>query len=112
MNCMPADTMGAVGEQDVVQAFGAMGMKAIPAETKEAVAAAVFSLAEQGVPVIFITERAAELSPETMDRYRASSDTVLVPIPGSMGTNGYGMRRVRANIEKAIGADILFGKEG
>ena len=37
------------------------------------------------------------------------------PIPGSAGTDGYAMSRVKANVEKAIGADILFSnhqKEG
>lgn len=109
---MAADKMGAVGERDVVLAFGAMGMEAIPAETKESVSAAVAALAEQGVPVIFITERAARLSPETMARYRASAETILIPVPGGTGTDGYGMQRLRSNIEKAIGADILFEKEG
>ena len=37
--------------------------------------------------------------------------TAVIPIPGSQGSNGLGMRRVRANVEKAIGADILFNNE-
>ena len=109
---MAVDVLGAVGERDVVRAFQAMGMRVIPAETKEAVTAAVFQLAEEGVPVIFITERAARLAPETMERYKTSAATPLIPIPGSQGTDGFGMRRVKANVEKAIGADILFEKEG
>lgn len=109
---MAIDVMGAVGERDVVLAFSAMGMHVIPAETKEAVTAAVFRLAEKGVPVIFITERAVRLAPEVMERYKTSAETVLIPIPGSQGTDGLGMQRVKANVEKAIGADILFEKEG
>lgn len=99
--------MGAVGERDAVLAFKAMGMRVIPADTAETIGAAVFSLAKEGVPVIFITERAARLAPETLERYRTSADTVLIPIPGSQGTEGFGMGRVKANVEKAIGADIL-----
>lgn len=109
---MAVDVLGAVGERDAVLAFQAMGMRVVPAETKEAIAAAVFRLAEEGVPVIFITERAAQLAPETMERYKTSAETSLIPIPGSQGTDGFGMRRVKANVEKAIGADILFEKEG
>ena len=37
--------------------------------------------------------------------------TAVIPIPGSRGSNGLGMSRVRANVEKAIGADILFNNE-
>lgn len=104
--------MGVVGERDAVLAFQAMGMRVMPAETPEAIASAVFRLAGEGVPVIFMTERAARLSPETLERYKTSARPVLIPIPGSQGTDGFGMQRVRANVEKAIGADILFEKEG
>ena len=110
--CMAIDVMGAVGERDVVLAFQAMGMRVIPAETKEAIASAVFTLAEEGVPVIFITERAAQLSPESLERYKTSASTSIVPIPGSQGSDGFGMRRVKQNVEKAIGAELLFEKEG
>ncbi len=36
----------------------------------------------------------------------------IIPIPGSRGNTGLGMQKLRANVEKAIGADILFEKEG
>ncbi len=112
MCCMAIDVMGVVGERDVVLAFKAMGMKVIPAETPETIQQAVFHLAEEGVPVIFMTERAARLAPETLERYKTSARPVLIPIPGSQGSDGFGMQRVKANVEKAIGADILFDKEG
>ena len=111
MICMAVDLMGVVGERDVVLAFGAMGMKVIPAHTAEEITQGVFKLAEEGIPVIFITERAARLVPETFERYKASASTVLIPIPGSQGTDGFGMQRVKANVEKAIGADILFSEQ-
>lgn len=104
--------MGVVGERDVVLAFKAMGMRVIPAQTPEAIASAVFRLAQEEVPVIFITEQAARLVPETLERYKNSVSPVLIPIPGSQGTDGFGMRRIKANVEKAIGADILLEKEG
>lgn len=103
--------MGVVGERDVVLAFNAMGMRVRPAETAETIHNAVFELAEDGVPVIFITERAARLVPETLERYRTSAATVIIPIPGSQGTDGFGLTRVKANVEKAIGADILFNSD-
>ncbi len=109
---MALDIMGVVGERDVVLAFKAMGMKVMPAETPAAVSSAVFQLAEEGIPVIFITEQAARMAPETLERYKAFVSTVLIPIPGSQGTDGFGMQRVKANVDKAIGADILFEKEG
>lgn len=37
---------------------------------------------------------------------------VVVPIPNNKGTLGWGMGKIKENVEKAIGADILFKKEG
>jgi V/A-type H+-transporting ATPase subunit F len=36
----------------------------------------------------------------------------VVLIPNNKGTLGLGMRQIKENAEKAIGVDILFGKEG
>ena len=104
--------MAAVGERDAVLAFKAMGMAVFPAEGAEDVSRAIHKLAREGVAVIFITERAAALVPETMEHYRAEPVPAIIPIPGSRGNTGLGMRQLHANVEKAIGADILFEKEG
>ena len=34
-----------------------------------------------------------------------------IGIMGGSGANGFGLNRVKANVEKAIGADILFNNE-
>ena len=61
--------------------------------------------------VIFITETAALEAPEALERYQTQADVAVIPIPGSQGSTGYAMARVKANVEKAIGADILFKNE-
>ncbi len=103
--------VGVVGERDAVVAFRAIGMRVIPAETASAVARAVHTLVSENVPVIFITERAAQSAPETFDKYKSDPTVSLIPIPGSSGTDGFGMRRVHQNVEKAIGANILLTDE-
>ncbi len=107
--------MGAVGERDAVLAFKAIGMRVIAAQTPDEITHALFTLAQEKVPVIFITETAAQKVPEALERYKTTPETAIIPIPGSQGANGFGINRVRANVEKAIGADILFNntqKEG
>ena len=104
-------TMGVVGERDSVLAFKAIGMKVIPTQTPEEIQAALFQLVKEGVPVIFITESAAKQVPEALERYKTSPETAIIPIPGSQGADGFGLTRVRANVEKAIGADILFNND-
>lgn len=104
--------MAAVGERDAVLAFKSMGMAVYPTERGEEASSAVHRLAREGVAVIFITERAAAQIPDTLELYRAKPYPAIIPIPGSRGNTGLGMLALRANVEKAIGADIIFEKEG
>ena len=103
--------VGAVGEREVIGAFRAIGMQAVAAETEKEVAQAVYRLVQSGVRVIFITEAAARVGHETFERYQTDPAVTLIPIPGSAGSDGLGMQRVRANVEKAIGANILLDDE-
>lgn len=102
--------MGAVGERDAVLCFKAVGMETIATETAEETTHALFTMVRKGVKVIFITEHAAKEAAEAMDRYKTDPQVAIILIPGSAGASGYAMSRVRANVEKAIGADILFGQ--
>ncbi len=104
--------MGVVGERDAVLAFKAMGMEVIPATTAEEAAAALKKLVKQGCAVIFVTEQTIGLIEETLSRYQAETFPAIIPIPGSQGAAGVGMQRLKENVEKALGADILFQKEG
>ncbi|HIU33855.1 MAG TPA: V-type ATP synthase subunit F [Candidatus Pullichristensenella excrementigallinarum] len=99
--------IAAVGPKDAVLAFKALGLEVVSVETAEQASKAVFDLAEAGCQVIFITEREAEKIPETISRYKTSPTPAIIPIPGATGATGFGMRAVRANVEKAVGADIL-----
>lgn len=103
--------VGVVGEREAVLAFRALGMRVIAAEDTESVEHAIQKLVHEGVPVIFITERALSLSKELVAHYQGDSAVSIIPIPGAQGTDGTGMRRVKANVEKAIGADILFNTD-
>ena len=101
-----------IGARDTVLAFKALGLDARPVETAEQAAQAVFHLAQAGCPVIFVTEEFYSQIGETVARYEAQALPAIIPIPGAAGATGEGMRNVRLNVEKAIGADILFKEEG
>lgn len=101
-------TMGAVGERDAVLCFKALGMEVMPTTTAEETTRALFTLTKKGVRVIFITENAAKQATEALQRYKTDPQVAIIPIPGSTGAQGFAMARVKANVEKAIGADILF----
>ena len=101
-----------VGSRDTVLAFKALGLAVHPVDSAEEASQAVYRLAKDGTAVIFITEEYAAQIDETISRYKSSALPAIIPIPGASGATGEGMKRVRANVEKAIGADILFKEEG
>ena len=101
-----------VGPKEAVLAFRAVGLEVAFASTPEEASRAVFRLAEEGCAVIFVTEEEAKQISETISRYKTSPTPAIIPIPGATGSNGFGMAGVRANVEKAVGADILFKEEG
>lgn len=104
--------VAAVGSRDTVLAFKALGLEVVAADTAQEASRAVFDLAQQGCAVIFITEDMAAQIEETIERYKTAPLPAIIPIPGATGSDGSGMKNVRANVEKAIGADILFKEEG
>ncbi len=104
--------MAVVGARDSVLAFKALGLTVMPAQTPEEASKAVRTLVKDGYAIIFITEEMAEAIQETLSKYKTQPLPAIIPIPGSNGSNGYGMRALRDNVEKAVGADILFQKEG
>ncbi len=93
-------------------AFRALGITVRPTNTAEEASRAIFELAQAQYAVIFITEEEAAKIPETLSRYKSQPLPAIIPIPGSAGASGVGMQNVRANVEKAVGADILFREEG
>ena len=99
--------IGVVGDSDSILGFKTLGIDVYPAEGDD-ITRVINRLATSGYAIIFITEQAAQEASETIDRYKTSPFPAIIPIPGNRGTTGFGMRGIHANVEKAIGADILF----
>ena len=96
-----------IGDKESIIIFRALGFHTVDAVTGETVSKAIKKLAEDNYAVIYITEDAAETAEETIDQYKTIAYPAIIPIPGRTGAKGIGMKSVRANVEKAIGADIL-----
>lgn len=103
--------IAAIGDQDSVMLFKALGVEAIYAMDTQTIEKAIHRLCRAGCSVIYITEQAAALATDAIERYKTEPFPAIIPIPNRSGSNGLGMAGIRSNIEKAIGADILFGEE-
>lgn len=103
--------IAAVGDRDSVLGFKALSIDVYPVTNDEEAARTVFALAREGYAVIFITEQAAQGIGDMIDRFKTAPYPAIIPIPSNQGTLGLGMEMLKKNVEKALGADILFGKE-
>ena len=104
--------IGVIGKRDAVLGFLAVGFSVHEAENEQEAAKKLHAMARSGeYGIIFITENYAMLLEEELARYRDLPTPAIVSIPGQEGSTGYGMNNLRRAVERAVGADILFGNE-
>lgn len=100
---------GIIGDRESVVGFRAVGIDAFPCRTSEEAAKALRRMAEEGYGIIYITEELAAGIEEEIDRYKDEMLPAVIALPGRKGPTGDGMRNVSKAVERAVGADILFG---
>ncbi|NLU10220.1 MAG: V-type ATP synthase subunit F [Tepidanaerobacter acetatoxydans] len=101
-----------VGDKDTVLAFKSLGVDIFPVLSDREASFTITRLAKENYAVIFITEQIAKEIPEKIDQFRSQMLPAITLIPGNQGTFGIGIGEVKKSVEKAIGVDIIFGKEG
>lgn len=96
-----------VGDKDSILAFKALGVDVFTVYDNEEARKTVDTIARSDYGIIFITEQIASLIPETIARYDKEIIPAVILIPSNQGTLNIGMSRINANVEKAIGSNIL-----
>lgn len=100
-----------IGDGDSVLAFKAVGAEVFTARNVFEANERLKTLVSGGYAVVFITEDIAALIPDTLKKMKTRTFPAVIPIPSSKGSTGLGLAGVKADVEKAIGADILFGRD-
>jgi len=100
-----------IGDPSSVMIFKAIGLDVFYEEQQAQIERRIHSLADQGYAAIYITEKAVALAKDVIEVYKTATFPAIIPIPSSTGVLGIGMKNLKANVEKAVGADILF-REG
>ncbi len=101
--------IGVVGDKDSILCFKAFGFDVYPVsefETEEN-RKIIDKLAREGYGIIFLTEQIAHSLSETIDRYNKELTPAIILIPSNAGSLGIGLNRIRDNVEKAVGINIL-----
>lgn len=104
--------IAAVGEEDLILGFKALGIETHPVNNPELMAEVLERLLRRDdYGIIFVSESMAEKVEGIMAEYGSRPLPSVVYIPGSEGSQGFARQRIRHIVEKAVGADILSGKE-
>ena len=97
-----------IGDRDSILLAKAAGLAVVPESDGDGASKRIHRLAREGVKVIFITEPLFAQCGEAIEQYKQESFPAIIPIPDSHGSTGVAMAQIKSNVEKAIGADILF----
>ncbi len=100
-----------IGNNDAVLGFKALGVTVFPVSTAGEAESALREASEREYAVVFITEPYAAGMEPVIREIRSRPSPVVTIIPDNRGNLGLGMRRIKTQVEKAIGVDILFKKE-
>jgi V/A-type H+-transporting ATPase subunit F len=99
--------IGVVGDKDSVLAFKALGIDVFSVASNDDARKTIDKLAMNDYAVIFVTEQVAVGITETIERYTKQMFPAIILIPSNQGTLNIGMKRISANVEKAVGVNIL-----
>ena len=101
--------IGVIGDRESVLGFQAVGLDVFPAGNAEEAKKTLKRLAKEDFAIIYITEQFYQYMMKEVEEYTDSRLPAVIPIPGKDGSLGIGMTSVKKSVERAVGADILFG---
>ena len=103
--------IGVIGDRESILGFKAVGLDVFPCDSREEAKKILKKAAEGDFAIIYVTEQLYKDMDDEVSRYRDSRLPAIIPIPSKDGSLGIGMGSVKKAVERAVGADILFGGE-
>ncbi len=98
-----------IGDSESATAFLAIGATVYKVDDEYAAADTLREISKTDeYAVILVTENYAAKMDALMQKLKAQPYPAVLSIPGSTGSNGFGMAGVKKDVEKAVGVDILF----
>lgn len=101
--------IGVIGDRESILGFKAVGLDVFPVDDPDEAKKILKRIAKEDFAIIYITEQVYQFMMDEVDEYTDSRLPAIIPIPGKDGTLGIGMTSVKKSVERAVGADILFG---
>ena len=101
--------IGVIGDRASVLGFRAGGWDVFPTDDADEARKTLKRLAKEDFAIIYVTEQLYQYMQDEVDEYTDLRIPAIIPIPGRDGSLGIGMTSVKKSVERAVGADILFG---
>ena len=101
--------IGVIGDRESILGFKAVGLDVFPIDDPDEAKKTLKRIAKEDFAIIYITEQVYQYMMDLVYEYTDSRLPAIIPIPGKDGTLGIGMTSVKKSVERAVGADILFG---
>lgn len=108
-----------IGNKETILGFKALGLKTFYANSTEEAVEILYNLKSEEIEnekgeivpsyaIIFITEDLSmHISKEDYAKLSKGALPAIVPVPGTKGTTGYGIKRIGKMVEQAVGSDIF-----
>lgn len=101
-----------IGEKEIITGFSLIGLSLFAvADSKEAIDA-LKDCYTNDYSIVFITNDIAKTIIEKIEEYQKTSVMTICILPSRTEETTLSIDILRKNVEKAVGTDILFRKEG
>ena len=97
-----------VGDRVSTLAFRPLGVEVLEAEDARAAAEQVGRAVDGGCSVLLITEECARWAADRLETLRAETLPAVAIIPGATSTGGMAFERLKRNVEKALGSNLIL----
>ncbi len=103
--------IGVIGDRESVLGFKAVGLDVFPCDSSEEAKKVLNKVVKDDYAIIYVTEQLYQDMTEEASEYIDRKLPAIIPVPSKDGTLGIGVQGVKKSVERAVGADILFGGE-
>lgn len=101
-----------IGDRDSLIGFQLLGVSIFKIVHKEEAEKTLYNLIKEDYKIIFVTEEIASQILNVIEELQKKPLISITIIPSIVKKENLGINLLRRNVEKAIGTDIIFKKEG
>jgi V/A-type H+-transporting ATPase subunit F len=96
-----------IGSDDTIQLYNAVGIRAFLVQNPLEAEKTISKLASRQCKIIYVTENLYESLSEAIEKYKFLPFPILIPVPAGGVSQGIGLKKIKENVENAIGIDIF-----